>query len=367
VLSAFGLTPADLRWEVTVANLKPFQYTQSDSDRVVAVVTVNGDDNGRHALQGRSPTTPGGTPLVPPGQSVPLGSVQLTRDGAEVPGLRLRFTPAVGHVYGPTDLAQRSDEFVLPAERLILDPAASWCGFGLTGDDPRTNPNGLFAGAAQNSSAGLVDDVCDGFIRVSLTGVGAAVARIVVGPPDFAPDRRPVVSAADGLADRVAREAVHDAAYAADRDLTSREVRDLFERALETMENINVDAQNDRVTGFENLRIAAQLGRLPEDADGRAFPTRPPLPGRPLPLSDGGRALHRRFVALEVIEDILREQPQLLETYVREPRTEEPYYDRRMPALMRGSDRAPMHLTRRQYDLLRVWMAALRADIEAGT
>jgi hypothetical protein len=84
-------------------------------------------------------------PLIPPGQRLPLGSMQLIRATAELPELRLRFTPAAGAVYGPTDLHQRTQAYVLPPERLILNPNAPWCRFELV-DDPRTNPSGLFAG-----------------------------------------------------------------------------------------------------------------------------------------------------------------------------------------------------------------------------
>ncbi|MDQ3886122.1 MAG: hypothetical protein M3308_03690 [Actinomycetota bacterium] len=248
----------------------------------------------------------------------------------------------------------------------MLNPDASWCGFGLSADDPRTNPGGLFVGADANASLGLVDDVCDGTVRASLPDGVSAVARIVVGPPDFAPDRRPFNSAADGLTDRVRREDVHDPTYVADQALTTLEVRDLFERILETADNVNIDVQNDRAR-FENAAIARALGLPPEEARDRAFPPAEPLPGRPLPLTERGRQRHRRFVALEVIEDLLREHPDLIQRVMREPMTGERYYDRRMPAVMRGSDRYPLHLSRRQYDLLRAWAAALRRATEPGT
>ncbi|MGQ0773924.1 MAG: hypothetical protein ACT4NY_05825 [Pseudonocardiales bacterium] len=365
VLAFNGHNLADLRWEVTVANLKAFHYTQDDGDRIAASAELAGDDTARRRLDGRSPEG-AANPLVPPGAGVPLGSVQVTRSSTELPGLRLRFTPASGVVYGPTDLPQRTTVYVLPTEQLVLNPNAAWCGFSLTGDDPRTNPGGLFAGAEQNDSFGLVDDVCDGVVRVSLPGLASAVARIVVGPPDFAPDRRPFNSAADGLTDRVRREDVHDPGYVADRELTTLEVRDLFERILETVDNINIDVQNERAR-FENAVIAQALGLPPEQAQDRAFPPAEPLLGRPLPLTEKGRQRHRRFVALEVIEDLLREQPDLIQRLVREPMTGERYYDRRMPALMRGSDRHPLHLTRRQYDLLTAWAAVLRSGTEVGT
>lgn len=374
VLAANGFDLADVVWEVEVANLKPFHYTLDDANRISAGVNLRGNDTTRRPLLGTSPPDVG-NPLVPAGASVPLGAVQLSRPSPELPGLRLRFTPAAGVVYGPTDLPGRGGPFDLPAERLVLNPKASWCGFALAGDDPRTNPGGLFAGAEQNASLGLVDDVCDGIVRVRLrdgggaTGDGGdltAVARIVVGPPDFAPDRRPFNSAADGLTDRVRRSDVREPSYVADAELTTLEVRDLFERILETMENVNVDAQNDRAR-FENATIARAQGLPPEAAEAQAFARLDALGDRPLPLTEAGRRKHRRFVALEVLEDLLREQPQLLGRVVREPMTGDRYYDRRMPAVMRGSDRHPLHLTRRQYDLLVAWAGALRAKVEPGT
>lgn len=368
VLDRFGLTPADLSWRVEVANLKPFHYTLDAGNRVTAVVTLQGDETARQSLSG---TSPGGAAdrLVPPGQHVPLGSVQVTRPTDDFPELRLRFTPAAGHVYGPTNLAERTDSYQLPADRLVLNPDASWCRFDLSGDnvDPRTNPNGLFAGAEDNASLGLVDDVCDGIVSCSLAGAVTAVARVAVGPPNFAPDRRPLVSIADGLTDRVDRAALLDPAYVSQHEeLTSLEVRDLMERALETMGNMNVDIQNER-SRLENAGIARAQGLPPQDAADKALPPAPPVLGRPLPLTEMGRQHHRRFVALEVFEDILREQPDLLPSRVREPVTRDRYYDTKMPYAMRGSDRYPQHLTRRQYALLEAWARRLRQNAEGGT
>jgi hypothetical protein len=367
VLSRFGLKPADLSWTVDVANLKAFHYTLDDGDRIAATLTLPGSDTTRKDLEGTSPAG-AATPLVPPGARVPLGAVQLTRPTRAFPELRLRFTPAAGHVYGPTNLTDRTQVYRLPPDRMILNPAASWCRFSLRGEnvDPRTNPNGLFAGAESNESLGLVDDVCDGLVTCSLPGATTAVARVAVGPPSFAPDRRPVVSIADGLADRVDRATVLDPAYVEENEeLTSLEVRDIMERALETMANMNVDVQNDR-SRAENAGIARAQGLPPQDAADKTLPPVPPVLGRPLPLTEKGRQPHRRFVALEVFEDMLREQPELLSRRVREPLTTDRYYDMRMPYAMRGSDRHPMHLTRRQYALLEAWARHLRAKAQGG-
>ena len=40
---------------------------------------------------------------------------------------------------------------------------------------------------------------------------------------------------------------------------------------------------------------------------------------------------------------------------MRPPAGPERFYDKRMPGLMCGFDRYPLHLTRRQYELLKAW------------
>ncbi|MFD3758073.1 hypothetical protein [Streptomyces sp. NPDC058622] len=367
VLAEFGIDLAEVKWQVNVANLKAHQCTGSPGDRIEAAVELRGNDHLRHPLEGRSPEG-ADQPLVPPGQSVPLGSVQLPQPGGALPGLRLRFTPGTGAVYGPSNLLERTDRYLLPEDRLFLAPDAAWCEFTLSGaTDVRTYPGRLFAGSTPQDGGvclGLVDDVCDGLVGVTL-GDLTARARIVVTPPDFAPDRRPFTSLADGLADRVQREEVSDPAYI-DSDQTALEVRDLFERVLEAMDAVNVDAQNDRAT-LENVRTARRLG-LPEDeARERTFSPPDPLPGVALGLTERGRRRHRRFVALEFLEDLFRERPDVLQRVVRGPVDESEWHDQRMPVAVRGSDGYPMHLTRRQYDLLAGWVNSLQETVEEGT
>ncbi|HEY9374180.1 hypothetical protein [Streptomyces sp.] len=364
-LDAFDLTPGNVQWTVEVANLKAHHCTGALGDRIEAKVEILGNQHTRHPLRGRSPRG-AAQRLVPQGQHVPLGSVQIPRPSAAFPELRLRFTPAAGLVYGPTNLLQRTDRYPLPSERLILSPNSPWCSF--TGaDDPRTVPGGLFAGADVNVdggvSFGLVDDVCDGLVTVEVGGL-TAHARVVVTPPDFAPDRRPFTSLADGLMDRVRRAEVQDPAYVSqDPRMTALEVRDLFERVLEAMDAVNVDAQNERAGAFENV----SLGLTEAQGRARMFPVPEALDGVTLPLTERGRRKHRRFVALEVLEDMIREQPDLIERFIRNPYAEPDRFDLRMPVAVRGSDGLPMHLTRRQYDLLVAWANSLRATVEEGT
>lgn len=366
VLASFGFSPADLKWTVRVANLKACHLTGANGDRVGAEFELSGDSTARRSLSGSSPRS-AERPLVPHGTEFPLGSVQLTLPNAAFPEFRLRFTPAAGWVYGPTDFGARSKTFVLSPERLILNPEAAWCRFTIPeGGDPRTNPAGLFARDEQGVSLGLLDDVCDGVIVCRLDGVAPACGRVVVGPPHFAPDRRPFTSLADGLTDRVKRMEVVEPAYAGKIELTSLEVRDILERVLETMGLMNLDLQNDRARR-ENASLAEEAGLDSAAAANKAFPRMEPVLGRPLPITELGRQHHRRFVSLEVLEDMLREQPQLLDRLIRVPMEQDRYYDQRMPALMRGSDRAPMHLTRRQYELLRAWVRRLREEVDGNS
>ncbi|MEU8526525.1 MULTISPECIES: hypothetical protein [Streptomyces] len=358
VLAGFGLGLGDVRWQVSVANLKAHHITQQQDDRVEARAEVRGDDHQRHPLAGHSPQG-AAQPLVPAGKSLPLGSVQVPAPNAELPELRLRFTPGKGFVYGPTDLIGRPGDYTLPDERLFLNANAPWSTFLVSqlNNDRRTFPPGLFAGAERTlqASQGLVDDTCDGTVTVTLPGGLTATARIVASPPDFAPDRRPFVSLADGLADRVKRAEVREAAYVAEQQQTSLEVRDLFERILETMGNMNVDVQNQRVL---------------DDGNGDfAWPVPERLTGVLLALTDHGRRRHRRYAAQEVLEDVLREQPDLIERRIRPPAEDiDPSYtDGRMPIGMRGADAGPLHLTRRQYDLLTAWAQSLRENTEPGT
>lgn len=369
ILERFGLSTADLAWRIEAANLKAFHYTLEPGDRIETRLEVAGGDTTPHELQGRSPAGVGAgspPPLLPADRSLPLGTVQLTQPTVAFPEIRLRVVPAAGHVYGPEDLPTRSTEYDLPPECLLLDSRAAWCRFVPQGGDGRTNPSGLYATDSLGVSLGLIDDTCDGIIRCSLGENLVAHARFTVGPPDFAPDRRPFTSVADGLADRTRREDVSAPDYFEDAEAVSREVADLFERILETLGLMNLDFQNLRARG-ENRGIALSLGQPPEDAENRAFPASEPVTGEPLPLTDHARRMHRRLPALEVLEDMLRERPQLLEQIVRPPMTGDRYYDRRMPPLMRGSDRYPMHVTRRQYEMLRMWVIRLRRGVEGGS
>src|SRR6202011_177731 len=96
-------------------------------------------------------------------------------------------------------------------------------------------------GSQGGQSWGVVDDTCDGIVRV-VVEVGpdrsTAMARISAAPPDFAPDRRPFASLADDLADR---ELPALTAAEIAKPETVQEVADLLRRVFETVSLTNLD------------------------------------------------------------------------------------------------------------------------------
>jgi len=361
LLAAHNLAPKDLTWEVNVANLKAFEMCLDPGTRVEASVTLEGDDVRPAELRG---TAPAGAPnpLIPAGKFVSLGFVRLTRPNQKFPGLRLRFTPAKGLIYGPTDLKTRWQGVDIADQYLFLNKDSPWCKWKPAPDDPRGSPGGQYAQDDNAVSYGALDDVCDGIISCRLAN-GAwsngreleACARIVVGPPDYAPDRRHVVSLADGLKDRVDRaEVFADDYYAGNELLCDHELRELMLRIYETASLINIDAFNNRVNVQLNPQIAVNLGIPFRPNEFIAFPHVDPVERRPLPLSDMARQNHRRLHLLAVLKRNVS-----LPKYVREPFDINPFFDRRMPAVMRGGHGGPLTLTWRQYQFLMRWASTV--------
>lgn len=189
-----------------------------------------------------------------------------------------------------------------------------------------------------------------------------ATARISVAPPDYAPDRRHLVSLADGLKDRVSRAEVYEDSYFGYEALADWEIRELMQRIYETAALNNVDVFKERVNIQENPETAISLGIPFRPHEFIAFPPPPPLDKRPLPLSDTAREYHRRFQVMVALLDMVTKHPALLQHRVREPLDRNPFFDSRMPAVMRGPAGDPLSLTRRQYQFLMRW-----ASLRSGT
>lgn len=406
LLDRLGIKLSNITWHIHCANLKAFQYTYEDGDRIEAVLQLRGDDTVRHTIEGRS-LAGVKQPLVPKGEFVPFGAVQVARPNDAYPEIRLRFYAPAGHTFAPTDYDERIKDADMklasnrewrnlkpPPERKILNPKSRWATFVLERAklgpfknlDMRNFPIMLFAflqvgkseDTAESHALGLADDISDGIITCTLAAAGrklTASARIVVGPPDYGPVSRPPISLADNLTDRADRAGARKP-----DDWTLDELRDIvadiFERASETSDLIHKDYQNTRCHN-DNLGTLAELGRTsPYDRDevevmlwpnmtddvesvkaGKASAHR---------LSEGGERKHRRYAAVEYLEMRFRENPELFEKWIRRPLDPNPFFDKRMPAFMRGSDTRPWHLTRRQWELVRMWRDKLQAQTPAA-
>lgn len=399
LLANLGITTKDIVWEIDVANLKSFDYTFEEGDRVEARLKLRGDDTTRHALEGRSPKT-ARHPLVPRDRFIPFGQVQIAKPSEAFPEIRLRFYAPPGLTYGPENLNQRIAranlklpdnrewrELKLPKERLFLNPKSAWATWVLEraklgpfhGTDFRHTPTNMFAvilvgdneDTAENHAMGLVDDCTDGLIRCSLkikSRTLAAVARIVVGPPDFAPATRVPVSLADNLADREDRDGPRNGNWSLEE--LREMVVDIFERAFETSSLMNKDYQNARCQDdnrgrFEDMGTTAPFDR--EDIEAMLWTdlrrnTKPVTEGKAdaEDLSATGVRKHRRYATAAYLEDRFRENPELFQQWIRRPLDPNPFFDKRMPALMRGSDTRPWHLTRRQWETVRLWVQKLQ-------
>lgn len=349
-----------LVWHVHVANLKAFNLTLDAGTRIEAQHRIEGGFYEEVVLEGRSPSGVN-QPLVPPGRYIPLGRARLSRPTMEVGGYRLRFYPAKGLFFSAKETLVRWPVRI-PEHCQILSPDSPWSRWRYDENPPRATPQAQYAADETGVSYGIVDDMCDGMISCSVIGLACAPARarIVVGPPDYAPDRRPIVSLADGLKDRVDRAETAEPGYYDDIDLAEREVEDLLERILETASLMNLDALADFHRDC-NPRIAAVQG-LPYEPDSLFADSSETLEAG-LPLTQSGRRAHRRLAVGCVASDFFRRRPELLRSLIRPPDDPNPIYDHRMPALMHGSDSKPLTLSHRQYALLMSWAARLGGDV----
>ena len=343
-----------------------------------------------------------------------LAGLEYPRADAEKPGDMVDF------VWELLKLNNQWQGFSLPPEQCILNPNAAWPNFklftemdvgaavfgalnrlvsvdALRGDpsqllrsllggasdafDVRNLPPGLYARVVEQpnlmASLGMIDDFGDGVITCKLDGVGLAQARIVIGPPDFAPDRRPPVSLADGLADRTIRAQVRDAAWVSggNAQQAELEIQDIIARAFETMGLANIDATNDyfqieNVNRAKRDKPAADAKTVQEglwtantaisgDQAAKMVLPRDTHWENALRLTSLGKDAHRRNSVSMFFKALVLKYPDFMDRWIRVPAGPDRYYDHKMPALMRGSDRMPLHLTRRQYDLLANWVRSI--------
>ncbi len=407
LLLAAGATTESLSFVVTAANLKAARRTGDAANGFQARLEVAGNDHRRHDLLASSLRMPQSEPLVSDEHPIRVGSFQVIRPtggremGIDLGGIRVRFTPAAGEVYGPPTAAAAPApgpgrvHVIVKEENRILNGKATWLGYNAdytkfdnpepsdTYDGADVDPNN----ALNNVSWGVVDDTCDAVIDATLVVAGVrfrAAARVFAGPPDFAPDRRPFVALVDELADRTLGTPAP--VTAADVKIAEDEIADLFQRVYETVSLANLDATRGNaiadnagsgVDGFtQPPRTDRQTMTAADAPYAQLAPelVQPATPRAPLPYADTAQVAHSRLSELDDliaffvtngdrIRQMLRrpygafrelsENPTPTATpdpEHRDPRiNRDRAHDMRMPPYMRDSDASALSLSRRQY------------------
>jgi hypothetical protein len=385
LLREAGLGPDAISWRVRVGNRKVARRTGDDRDAVIAELDWFCHHEAAR-LEGHSPN------FVSDEAFIDFGQVRYIKPNGNFPGIRLRFTPAKGLIYGPNNppppsreddpYLQKDKVYEIPDERRVYDTAKGcWCGYevapGIDNADPNysgpfrneTMPPSLFASVPPAPpwlhgniavSRGYLDDVCDGIVEVRLTLDSGdqlrASARITAGPPAVVPDSLFLRNLADDL-DQV----IHGPEVPPDEpeEATRARAIDIIRRAFETVRFLNIAVMNGNPV----------QGRNPLDFDTmpaeEAFDTqrlmRPVVPERTADtLAILG--LHQQvFAALRGgvapwFGDVLR-RPDEVADFTNRGR-------RKMPAMMCGADGNYLALTWRQINTI---VKASRLALGAGT
>lgn len=340
-----GLTPDDVRWRVRVGNHKIQRRTYDDNDRVDADTDWFGDHEA-HELAGLCPN-------FLTDKFLPLGHVRYVKPTPRFPGIRLRFTPAGGHVYGsayadhPTDPDPNVVDFLYDATK------GTWRGHSDQPGDPRlTIPAQIYAGDDGPDGAwvsrGYLDDECDGLVHVKLEVSGrelTAYGRIGAGPPAYAPDAVPIRTVADEL-----DQALFGPGVTADDTLEQARAvaEEVLRRATETVRLMNTEVMNGN-TVDGRVDAASTMVRQDTADTGRLFE---PIMAPSLVDAAAVLALHQHVLAAlrsgtaPWFADVLRDHDEVGDLTAKGRR--------KMPALMRGADGRSLALTRRQVDLVRL-------------
>ncbi|WP_447007922.1 hypothetical protein ACRAKI_16230 [Saccharothrix isguenensis] len=337
-----GLTPEDVRWCVRVGNHKIERRTYEPEDRIDADTGWFGD-HGTHELKGRCAN-------FLRDKFLPLGHVRYIKPTTKYPGIRLRFTPAGGHVYGSGGRVDEKDPNVVDA--LYDATKGKWQGYFDRPGDPRlTIPAQIYAGEDGPDgtwiSSGYLDDECDGLVHVELVAGDrklTAYGRIGAGPPAYAPDSIPVRTVADEL-----DQALHGPrARSEDTPEKAHEVaEEVLRRALESVRLMNTAVMNGN-TVDGRVDAASTMVRQDSADTGRTFE---PIMAPSLVDTAAVFALHQNVLAAlrsgtaPWFADVLRDHDEVGDLTAKGRR--------KMPALMRGADGRSLALTRRQVDLVR--------------
>jgi hypothetical protein len=411
LLNEHGADESALTIEVNAQNRKVARRT-GDKNLVFGTyppLRIAGND---YSVQTLSATSPPEAPIamIPDGQHIPLGTVRVIKsrkqpvgtgvaweDTVNVEVIRFRYTPAPGAFYGPPqaaiDTGPRRHGIAVDSVNAFLDPDAGWYD---TRAIPTVEPGDTYDTLIPETntvsiqpSLGVVDDTCEARVTVTLALPGRkprtlqAHANIFVGPPDFAPDRRPFLSLADELGDRGSDAAERNAALSKkEREIW---IQDLFERIYETVSLFNLDHfQNDRSILLKGRRLRPKP--LPQDhvstPRNHAMTNKDRLrtvgdkvesrsTDEPLPLSELARDRHRSFQDIDRLKNLIALQPNRLKALIRQPFEVERDETAngttmRMPPFMRNSNAYPLTLSVWQYELLMQWVRSQRRRAKAA-
>jgi hypothetical protein len=417
LLTKHGIALKNLVIKIDAKNFKVFRRTANAELQygTFPLLEIKGDNHTPVPILASSPPGfPVARRMIPANQGIPLGSFQVMKsrpqpapdpnqgwtqlqDGIPVVNVevvRFRFTPARGHFYGPPDAASPHN---LPggvsfppveSTRAFLKANAGWAGFNANATAPDA-PADTYDGAdvGRNLSLGVIDDTCELRMEISLplpaptNTVLTASASAFVGPPDFAPDRRPFLSLADELNDRAGDSASRTAGMSdSERDAW---VEDLFERIYETLSLLNLDLwRSAKALTLTGSRLApAVISNDKTSEPSNAMGGRDVLRNQSfalaaagndvrLPLADHARTRHRALSDLEFLRDFISQNPGRLATLVRRSFEAERgevsdgigTTTMRMPPFMRNSNAGPLTLAAWQYDLLMAWVKVVESQ-----
>jgi hypothetical protein len=346
LLEKAGLSIQNVKWHVKVGNLKLYRRTGDENDKIEAEVDVS--DFKEHPLNGLCKNF-----LKGEKKFLPLGHVQAIMPSHQFPGLRLRFTPAQGKVYGSARKRLKDggkkfekDPIITDDSQILYDKEKGWYGYSETSsfNATYTMPAQIFAGyddkKGNHVSWGYLDDECDGVVTAKLeTGDKAhypleARAHICAGPPAFAPDILPVRAVSDEL---------EQILLGTDRDeeVSIDEAEEIVRRAFESITLMNTTVMNGNpIDGRWN--VASTMVRQDTNDLGRLYE---PIMAGSIVDNLALRTLHERVYnglstgAAAWFADALRRPEKIGDLSDTERR--------KMPGLMRGADGRALTLTRR--------------------
>ncbi|MCW3465801.1 hypothetical protein [Chitinophaga nivalis] len=345
LLQQAGLGIGDIQWDIVVANYKVFRRTNDENDKIVASQSITNNFE-VHPLLGESEH-------FLKNRKLPLGTVQLIAPSEAYPGLRLRFTPAGGKVYGSSltrktsDTTEEDDPIINNDDLIKYDAGkGSWLGYKEKSsfDATYTMPAQIFAGYSDKDgnqvSWGYLDDECDGIVIAGIAKTAHdahpifAAAHIVAGPPAFAPDILPVRAVSDELEQILKGTDI-------DGEVPIEEAEEIVRRAFESITLMNTAVMNGNpINGREN--IASTMVRQDTNDFGRLYE---PIMAGSIVDNLALRSLHERVFnglstgAAAWFADALRRPDKIGNLSDTERR--------KMPGLMRGADGRGLTLTYR--------------------